>query len=382
MRAVTYRTAGRRVLMGVLPVAALVAVAAAVAVAPRFDGGRERAAAQEDTGIVVSLDMDTTDGGPCADIDSSVSHNAGDSYDVAICVEGLYEGYPIGSFGFDVLYDDVLNTAPEVADAGKGFDDNPDANLGTTRWPTNTSEGLGTDVGWDCSSEGVVYPSGDRDPATGPGHGLALIACGSRDGPWTLGDDETSGVIAVISFVANYGGTDTLTIATTGYLAFDNAMIMGQCDPNSDYTMTCTGGTDYKSGTPPPTPCPGGICPTWTPTPCPDGICPTATPTHTPTLTRTPWPTATRTPTPTFTIHPTITLTPTPTRTPTPTLTPPHGVGGRVRLPPAAIAAEASAAADGPGSSTRNGIVWAGAMAGVILLLAAGGWYARRRYGR
>ena len=68
-----------------------------------------------------------------------------------------------------------------------------------------------------------------------------------------------------------------------------------------------------------------------------------------------------------------------PTPTPHPT---PSGVGGAVNLPPAAIAAEASRAADGPGSSTANGIVWAGAMAGVILLLATGGWYARRRYGR
>ena len=107
-----------------------------------------------------------------------------------------------------------------------------------------------------------------------------------------------------------------------------------------------------------------------------------------PTDTPTPTPTETATPTPTHTIHPTITLAPTKTVTPTPTThptitpTPPRGVGGRVRLPPAAIAAEAGRAADGPGLSTANGIVLAGAAAGGILLLAAGDWYARRRYRR
>jgi len=306
MRAVTHRTAVGRVLMGALPVAALVAVAALATVLPRLGGDPERAAAQEDTSIVVSLDMDTTDGGPCAHIDSSASHDTGDSYDVAICVEGLYEGFPIGLFALDVLYDDTLNRAPEVADVGKGFDDNPDANLGTTRWPTNTSEGLGTDVGWDCSATGLAYPRGDWNAATGPGNGAAFITCDSLNGPYTMGDDETSGVIAVISFIANYGGTDTLTIAS-GLMGYTNASEMGSCNPSLSFEMACNGGTDNKSV---------------------------------------------------------------------------GGVGGSVKLPPAAIAAEASAAADGPGSSTPNGIVWAGAMAGGILLLAAGGWYARRRYER
>ena len=331
-----------------LPLGILIAVfLAAMVVAPRLIPHADDAAAQEP--LTVSLDMDTTDGGPCAEIDSSVSHDTGDSYDVAVCVTGLYStpDLEIGSFIFDVIYDDTLNRAPEVADVGKALDDNPDANAGVTTW----GDGLGT--GWDCSTDGLAYPRGDRDLASGAGHGAAFIACDSIAGPWTLGDDETSGVIAVISFVANYGGIDTLTIDNSGYLAYPDTSLMGQCDPAWGFPMDCNGGTDNKNGTPPPTATPTA---TATPTPWCGGSgqppCPTSTPT------RPPWPTATRTP------------------------TPPPGVGGRVRLPPAAIAAEASRAADGPGSSTANGIVWAGAAAGGVLLLATGGWYARRRYGR
>ncbi len=75
---------------------------------------------------------------------------------------------------------------------------------------------------------------------------------------------------------------------------------------------------------------------------------------------------------------------PTPTRTPTPTMTPhptPAGVGGAVKIPPGAIAAEAGTPGKGS-AGTASGVALAGAAAGGILLLAASGWYARRRYGR
>jgi len=251
--------------------AVVVVIAAAAAVGARPGGNLRRAAAAPD--IVVSLDMDTTDGGPCTHIDSSTSHNVGDSYSVAICVQGLYLGLPIGQLSLDVLYDDTLNRAPEITDAGPGLDDNPDANAGLTTW----GEGLGD--GWDCSNGGGDYPEGDKNPATGPGQGQAHIACWSLGGSFTLGDDETSGVIAVINFTAIAGGaTDTLTIAN-GFLADADQNEMGTC--NTEY-MTCNGGTDTKFGTPPPT-----LTPTPTPTVTPwcgepdQPPCPTSTPTPT-----------------------------------------------------------------------------------------------------
>jgi len=106
---------------------------------------------------------------------------------------------------------------------------------------------------------------------------------------------------------------------------------------------------------------------------------PNEPPTPTPSATATPTPTLTPTPTPTPT--PTLTPTPTPTATstPTPTPTPPHppGVGGKVMLPPAAIAAESHAAADDSGWTVG---AYAALAAGSAFLLLVGAWYARRRW--
>jgi hypothetical protein len=246
MMMATNRNRARPVLLGLLVAAALVAVTT-LATALWLGGGTKQATAQDESVIIVSLDADTSDG-PCTDIDSSVSHATGDIYSVAICAQDLYDGYPIGSFTFDVMYDDTKNIAPEAADTGEGLDDNPDANAGATFW----GDGLGT--GWDCSGSTLAYPKGDRNPATGPGNGDAFIACESLGGPWTLGDNETAGVIAVISFAAITEGTDTLEIADTSYLAYSTASTMGECDPDSDYPMTCNDASNTNGGAPVPVP--------------------------------------------------------------------------------------------------------------------------------
>jgi hypothetical protein len=112
-----------------------------------------------------------------------------------------------------------------------------------------------------------------------------------------------------------------------------------------------------------------------TPTPTPR---PTRTPTPTPTRTATSTRTPTNTPTATLTPLP---PTPTPTRTPTPTPTRPPGVGGAIKLPPAAIAAEAGAPSEGSGWITPTYAALASSIAGVAIAIAAAGWYAgRRRY--
>jgi len=267
-----------------------VVLAVVVMAVPRLSGGTEQAGAQ---GITVSLDMDasTTDGGPCTDIDATASHTTGVPYYVGICVENLYQGYPIGVAAFHVIYDDTLNHAPEVADTGNGLDDNPDANAGTTTWGSS----LGS--GWDCSSGGAAFPKGDNKAATGPGNGDAFISCRSSLGPWTLGDNETSGVIARIRFIADYEGTDLLTIAN-GLLGYSDASEMGTCNPvvGVDTAMTCVDGEDMKTGEPQPTST-ATRTPTATYTPCPGGVCPTQEPTRR-AWTKTPTPIPTGTPTP------------------------------------------------------------------------------------
>ena len=143
--------------------------------------------------------------------------------------------------------------------------------------------------------------------------------------------------------------------------------------------FTGGGSVDYCAnygGTPTPTPTATPITPTATPTRTPTAtpITPTATPTRTPTATPI-TPTATPTSTP-VTPGPTPTPMP-PTPTPPP---PPHGVGGTVRLPPAAIAAESGAPADGSGSAVGSYAALAGGIAAAVVALTAGGWYARRRW--
>jgi len=102
---------------------------------------------------------------------------------------------------------------------------------------------------------------------------------------------------------------------------------------------------------------------------------PTPTPTPTPTATFTPTPTNTHTPTPTRTNTPT----PTKTNTPQPTGTPHQGVGGIVKLPPAAIDAQAQAQLQDSPSPFGT---YAALICGVAgaLALAASGWYARRHW--
>src|SRR4030042_520249 len=187
----------------VLIAGAAVLAAALVGFSLMRSGGDNPVYAQ---GLTVSLDMDTTDG-PCTDIDPSGSHLLGSNYDIAICVEGLFLANPIGVLAFDVIYDDEKNVAPEVADAGQGLDDNPDLN--------ENEYGDGVGSGWDCSGGGAAYPKGDKNILTGPGNGDAFLSCRSSLGPWTMGDDETAGVIAGVKFdvTASTATTDTLVIA-------------------------------------------------------------------------------------------------------------------------------------------------------------------------
>ena len=267
MRIVIDGNRARPVLLSLLVAAALVAVTATAAL--RLGGGAEQAAAQEESSLAVWLDMDTSDG-PCTDIDGAISHATGDIYGVAICATGLYydpssgePGLPIASFSFDVLYDDTLNIAPEVGDSGLGLDDNPDVNAGTTIW----GDGLGG--GWACDNATLAYPMGDKNAATGPGNGDAFIACDSITGPWSMGDTETAGVIAVINFAAIAAGTDNLVIKTTSYLAYQDTNKMGQCDPTKPLPIACNGGTDTKGGAPVPVPTsgPGPVAPPVVPPP-------------------------------------------------------------------------------------------------------------------
>jgi hypothetical protein len=82
-------------------------------------------------------------------------------------------------------------------------------------------------------------------------------------------------------------------------------------------------------------------------------------------------------------IPPTATATPAPTFTPVPhTPTPTHrpSIGGKVMLPPAAIAAESRGSAQEPGWSAGAYAALAVGLSAAFAALGIGGWYAKRRW--
>ncbi len=332
-------------------------VAAVLVASPRLGGGTEQAQAQ--VGLYLALDMDTV-GGPCADIDDSTTHAVGDNYNVGLCIGGMETA--TGVFRASVFYDDTLNSSANIACAsGDCLDTNPDANAGSTTWGTP----LGS--GWDCNIFDQSPPMGDRDGQSANGSGEAYISCWNIIGPYTFGDNETTGVLAQISFSAIAGGQDILTVGSAS-IADPNEVELGACNPPSGDPqvpeITCTGGTDDKSGNPAPT-----FTPTMTPaatsTPCPNGICPTSTPTPRA------W---TKTPTsvPTNTAAP---PTEQPTSPPPPPPPPPPSGGGLPQVVPPATG-------DGPGAAPWTGTaLWVLVAAGA-LSLSLGGLCLRRARNR
>ena len=327
MRTLIIGSANKTFLLSALAVVALAGVGLLVAVGS--EGGTKQAGAQQ--GLTLALDMDITDGGPCASIDDAAAHGPGDDYDVALCIGNMSTA--VGAFQASVFYDDTLNSSPNVAcPTGDCLDTNPDANAGATTW--------GSSLGgaWDYTLD-LLPPMGDRDDQAANGTGEAIIACWSLYGPYSLGDDESDGVLALISFTAIAGGEDSLIIGNA-VVANSDGTIVGACNPplENNLEMTCSGGTDVKAGTPPPTRPPTMTLPP-TNTPCPNGVCPTSTNA--------------------------------PTRTP--------GTGGGAELPPTVIAPQTGAPSEDSGWPGATYAALASGATGAAVAIAAAGWYASKR---
>ena len=57
--------------------------------------------ASAQTGPTLVLDMDITDGGPCANIESTATHYVGQPFGVGVCLVGAF-GVQVAAFDFDV----------------------------------------------------------------------------------------------------------------------------------------------------------------------------------------------------------------------------------------------------------------------------------------
>lgn len=330
-----------RIPVRLLLLAALVPAVAVLAATPGSFSGSRPDGVQASVPARVELDMDPTNGdGPCNPVDTTVQHNTGETYSIAVCLTNS-PAAP-ASFELYLKYDDILNEClPATCPAEEGcLDANPDANAGAT---TFSVPDLGST--WTCAwEEPLVVPVCDADPEQGAGHGLAYLHC-ETGLPDSLGyGDGVSAPLAEVTFQAHAPGTDGLVIRAAVEDEFGGTLV--ECDYVGG---ECYGGTDVKVSEP---------------------VTPTATPMHTPTITSTP--TATFTPVP-----PTATFTPIP-----PTPTPPHpsGVGGKVMLPPAAIAAESATAPEGSDWSNGASAALAGGIGAAFAALAVGEWYARRRW--
>ena len=328
--------------IGLLPLM----VAAILVASPRLGGGTERAQAQ---GMTLALDLDTS-GGPCATIDDSATHAEDDTYNVGVCIGGMQAA--LGAIQLSVLYDDTLNSSPNIACAtGDCLDTNPDANAGLTTWGSS----LGAS-GWDCNIFDLSPPMGDKNVATGPGNGEAYLACWTLTGPYSLGDNEASGVLAQVSFTVIAGGeVDSLALGSVVIGDSAGAQI-GACNPPATDVpvITCSGGDDTKLG-PTPLPATATITPTSAATRCPNDLCPTSTPTRK-AWTKTPTPVPTGTPAP---------PTEQPSSPPPPPPPPPSGGGLPQVVPPAT--------GDGSSATPWTGtVIWVLVAAGALSLTLGG----------
>jgi hypothetical protein len=193
-------------------------------------------------GPTLSLDADTSNGGPCAVIDPEVTVKPGQPFQVAVCMTGLTQS--VAAFQMDFIYDDTVINAPEIALEDDALDDNPDANAGTTTWGESLGEG------WTCDILGLgLQPIGDNIPDSGPGAGLAQIDCWTMSNSPTLGDDEQAGVLAVISFngAPDKVGSTTIEPSDVTIGTYTGAEI-GSCNPATTTPLTCGNATVHVLG--------------------------------------------------------------------------------------------------------------------------------------
>ena len=167
---------------------------------------REVGSVKAEGNAALVIDMDPTNGsGPCNPVDTARSVNAGDTYQIAVCLTSV--GLPPAVFQFDLLYNDNLNQCVPVECPAQGCPDgNPDANAGATTWGTS----LGT--GWDCNVMNVAPPTCDRDPGSGAAHGDAFLACMSLQDITLPVGEGVSAPIAMVTFKSSASGTDTFSL--------------------------------------------------------------------------------------------------------------------------------------------------------------------------
>ena len=107
--------------------------------------------------------------------------------------------------------------------AGPSVDDNPDAN----------QSALGAN--WDCSILEVDFPTGDKNPATGPEGGEATINCWDVIGPWQICQHRRHRKRRIRARRLRNGNLSLADVL----LGDSNAVEIGSCNPIMDKEVTC-----------------------------------------------------------------------------------------------------------------------------------------------
>jgi len=236
-----------------LSIVAAIAVAAVALIGFRSSSGPDVASAAPGTKIEIDMVQDGSSPDDwCNPVQSSVTVNLGTDYKVAICLTDAASAP--ASFNIEVLYDDVKNLCTDVANAGTGLDDNPDANAGSTVWDS-VAHSLGT-VGWDCSAGGTNYPVCDTQPLTGPGNGRAFFTCGAPSAdlvdltlPFGVGVSSPIGVLKLHAEVA--GVSSVLALGIVAVADYDVSPIINCPAAGADCV---SGAVTLQEAPPTPTP--------------------------------------------------------------------------------------------------------------------------------
>lgn len=190
-----------------------------------------------DRGVVIDIDVasgaTTTvsrNGEPCCsvqlDVDpgARVSSKSGARADDEVQVEVLASAGigEVSSFSFEIVYDD---TAFSAATGTGGLAGNPDFN----------ETALGS--GWTCElPEGSGTP--DIDPLTGPGHGVAMLACYTTGVPPQFNDPTVLATLRLNLVGGRDGGEIALRSVVMGR---SDGFEAGSCDPAAELTLVCIG---------------------------------------------------------------------------------------------------------------------------------------------
>jgi hypothetical protein len=246
----------KRLLLLTLATAAAISLVAVLGVRS-LGGSGGVASANVGTGVP-HIELDLVEDGPntwCNPVQNDASVDLGAVHKVAICLSDATSSP--GAFNIELNYDaakvggvDLNSCTDKPYNNDLGFDQNPDANEGTTVFSGSAGAGaLGT--GCDCASGTLNPPTCNYNPDT-PNPKTAFISCTCTASVTLPAGNGISSPLAVVTFQANgtVEGVDTLSFGTVAVYPYSGPVML-RCP-----SANCYGADVHKVIPPTPTPPP------------------------------------------------------------------------------------------------------------------------------